>query len=414
MQVTAVMFKAAELIQGHASLLPTALLQQARRSSDNFRSCKSIGRTKASRRPQEQWEEEIRRRRLSRQDQLGGKRAEAPSGRERAEPVAPAGDCSDFSDTLCKPAGRLRDRRQALTGKGALDQSGLSGARKRRSPAGREPSAPNGWAWRARGRTGLARSPARRGAVRRSCPSRVTHAASPRPETPLQPEPVLAVSRQPRAICTRTCTWLKRGLERPLPDRRPWRRSARGPSRRSSSSRQKGSQVVAAGRDIHWSPGDGNPRGELRVGAPRQTEWGLAGQQAGRSGQAKVEVSASRVPPECPQGLRGGSGAAGSATPRRALEAADGSPTGVRASAPPSPGYATVPRQTPDGKGGRDQGRLLAGRSPSAASWPPPASRSSFSKCRNFSQAWNPVPRGHGGSPPAADVATPPGCWRCT
>jgi len=32
-----------------------------------------------------------------------------------------------------------------------------------------------------------------------------------------------------------------------------------------------------------------------------------------------------------------------------------------------SPGYAAAPQQTPDGKGGRNQSRLLGGRSPSAA-----------------------------------------------
>lgn len=77
-----------------------------------------------------------------------------------------------------------------------------------------------------------------------------------------------------------------------------------------------------------------------------------------------------------------------------------------------SPGYSAVPQQTPDGKGGRNKSGLRGGRSPLAAPRQRPTS-GSFSKCSNFSQALDRVRHGRGGSP-SADVATPPGCGRCT
>ena len=104
-------------------------------------------------------------------------------------------------------------------------------------------------------------------------------------------------------------------------------------------------------------------------------------------------------------------GPVGFLTPKRAQEAAKWQFRERACQTLSSPGYGAAPQQTPDGKGRRNKSALLGRHSPSAAPRQPPTSGSSFSKCRNFSQALNPASHGHGGSP--ADVATP-GSWRCT
>lgn len=62
---------------------------------------------------------------------------------------------------------------------------------------------------------------------------------------------------------------------------------------------------------------------KLRTRAPARTEWGLAGRQAGRSGKAKVEGSASWVLPGCPGRWRGGSWAGGIRSSEESQEAAE-------------------------------------------------------------------------------------------
>lgn len=102
----------------------------------------------------------------------------------------------------------------------------------------------------ARGRTGRGRS---LGVAGRRCvpPARFTRAASLQPAALPQPGHVLAVSRQPRAVCKHTCTSPKEISAIPPPSWRPWRRSAPGPSPRSRRKRQKGNGAAAAGRNIH-------------------------------------------------------------------------------------------------------------------------------------------------------------------
>lgn len=122
----------------------------------------------------------------------------------------------------------------------------LEGARAPRAGSGARRTTGHG----ARGRTGRGRS---LGVAGRRCvpPARFTRAASPQPAALPQPGPVLAVSRQPRAVCKHTCTSPKEISAIPPPSWRPWRRSAPGPSPRSRRKRQKGNGAAAAGRNIH-------------------------------------------------------------------------------------------------------------------------------------------------------------------
>lgn len=110
MEVTVIIFRAVELTQVRASHLPSTLLQQGRHSSGNFRSWRSIGQAKATRRPQSCGEEITRR--LSQKDQLGGKRAGSSNVRKDAGPVARKRECSDSTDPFCKSDSSGEARRQ--------------------------------------------------------------------------------------------------------------------------------------------------------------------------------------------------------------------------------------------------------------------------------------------------------------
>lgn len=214
------------------------------------------------------------------------------------EPVVPRKDARipRTPSTNQIPAGRVQGRRGVLKN-GSLDQSGLegAGALRARSLARRETG--HG----ARGRTRRARSPVR-----------LTHAASPRPEAPPQPRSDLAVSRQSRAVCKHTRA--SRKVVSPIPPsaRRPWRRSAPGPSPRS---RRKDKKAMGppwpAGISFSHNRGRGNPRGQVKDKSSCEDREVAAGRLVARSGEAKLEVSALWVLPGCPGGWRDGSRARG-------------------------------------------------------------------------------------------------------
>lgn len=135
----------------------------------------------------------------------------------------------------------------------------LEGARTQRAGSGARRATGHG----ARGRTGRGRS---QGGAGRRCgaPARLTPAASRQPAALAQPGQVLAVSRQPRAVCKHTCTSPKDVSAIPPPARRPWRRSAPGPSPRSrrKDKRAMGPTQPAAISTSHH-PDRGNPRGQV-------------------------------------------------------------------------------------------------------------------------------------------------------
>lgn len=284
----------------------------------------------------------------------------------------------------------------------------LEGARTQRAGSGARRATGHG----ARGRTGRGRS---QGGAGRRCgaPARLTPAASRQPAALAQPGQVLAVSRQPRAVCKHTCTSPKDVSAIPPPARRPWRRSAPGPSPRSrrKDKRAMGPTQPAAISTSHH-PDRGNPRGQVEDQSSSE-DWVGAGWQAGQ----ECKGQGGGVPVLGPAGESWGmtrwQWAGG-------IRYSEESPGGywmavlcARVSAPRVSRMRrssaadtwwqrwTKPEQAPR----RTQ--------PLGRSRQPPASGPSFSKCRNFSQALNPVPHGHGGSLPA-DVATPPGSWCCT
>lgn len=108
----------------------------------------------------------------------------------------------------------------------------------------------------ARGRTGLARRRGGGGGAEPRCGAPgVTHSRGlpPWPAAPPQPQPVPV-----------TCTSLKDVWAIPPPARRPWRRSARGPSPRSS---RKDKRAIAPPQQARTSTshnhGRGNPKGQV-------------------------------------------------------------------------------------------------------------------------------------------------------
>lgn len=277
---------------------------------------------------------------------------------------------------------------------------------------GQEPSAPGEWAWRS-GAHRAARSP---GGAGRHCeaPS-VAHSRvfPPWPVAPRQPRPVFAVSRQPTVFCKYTCTSLNDVSAIPPPAGRPWRRSAPGPSPRSSGKDKRAvGPPQPAWISTSQDPGRGNPRGQVEdegfcedcrgLLQARLKEWKGQGGGVRVLGPAGVSWGDGEV----------AVGPVGFVTPKRAQEVAKWQSRARACQTLWSPGYGAAPQQTPDGKGRRNKSRLPARRSPSAAPGQPPTSGSSSSKCRNFSQALNPAGHKHGGSPPAGVAA--PGSWCCT
>ena len=184
-----------------------------------------------------------------------------------------------------------------LNRNGGLDQSGFSEARRRKSPAGRERSAPDDWAWRA-GAHGAGAQPGGRGAALRA--SRAVHssglptacgssAAGTRPrrfptaEGGLQTHMHFAEGDlgNPASLLASLAT-LRTGA---FPE--VTQKKTKGQWGRRS--RQKYPLVTTPTEEIQEA--------KLRTTAPPRIGSGLAGRQAGRCAKAKVEVTASWVLP---------------------------------------------------------------------------------------------------------------------
>lgn len=109
-----------------------------------------------------------------------------------------------------------------------------------------------------------------------------------------------------------------------------------------------------------------------RTSAAAKTEWGLTGgglkaRQTGRSGKAKAKVGGVSVLLGRTGEWLGGRWAGGIRYSRHSQAAAEWQSC-VRACQPRlSPGYAAAPRQTPDGKGGKNKSRVLEGTEPRPA-----------------------------------------------
>lgn len=293
-------------------------------------------------------------------------------------------------------------------------QVGFPYARRRRSPAGRQRGA-----WHAEAH-GAGAQPGGRGAALRGSPRGSLTRPPARPAAPRQAGPLFAAaSRQPSAVCKHSCTSPRAGSAMPPPARRPWRRSAQGPSPRS---RWKDKRAAGPPRSTKPRPPAGQiPEAKLRRRAPLLEEWGWGRALEGRGGGRLEGVQRPRW--RCPRpgsrpSVLAGSGGGGRRGGRRAPLLRGARVTVLRESACRPSGLPDTPQlrcRHLMAKVAPNRHRHGAPRA-DAAPQQPPTSRSSLSsssKCRNFSQTPAPVPRGHRGSPPA-DVAPPPASGRCT
>lgn len=137
----------------------------------------------------------------------------------------------------------------------------------------------------------------------------------PGPRLLRSPNRTLASPDSQGAVCKHTCTSWKVVSPIPPSARRPWRRSAPGPSPRSRrEDKRAAGPSQPAGISFSHHRGRGNPRGQVKDerrapgGGDREV---AAGRLVSKSGKAKVEVSALWVRPGCPGGWRDGSRARG-------------------------------------------------------------------------------------------------------
>lgn len=147
--------------------------------------------------------------------------------------------------------------------------------------------------------------------------------------------------------------------------------------------RQKGSPIAAAGQKYPRGqhPSTGNPRGEVEDQSSREdlvgTGWSRTCSRASRKEPTgKGQGGGVRDPGPAGVSRRVARGPAGRWDPR--LRERPGRGACARVAAPVVSRRRRSSAQTPDGKGGRDDLRPRQ----------PPTSRSSSSKCRNFSQGF--------------------------
>ncbi|XP_055986347.1 basic salivary proline-rich protein 2-like [Sorex fumeus] len=198
----------------------------------------------------------------------------------------------------------------------------------------------------------------------------------------------------PRVVRTHTCTSPKDVWAIPPPLRRPWRRTAPGPSLRSRSKdkRAAGPPQPAAGISTSHDPKQSKSKRPSR-GPERPDRRGVAG-GAGQPEGAQRPSAVVLAP-------------VGSASPCRAPLAVERQPRPRAGQPRGSRRRVAASLQTPDGKGGSDPGGHLGGRSPSSrlGQTPPLSPSLVLLQVQELFSGSDSVPRGRGGSLPRRRAA---------